>query len=609
MAPDQEAESSDPRQASDPAGVGHSRRPEDAPSPASASGPNAAVSATRELVDLDEPEPAGVSPDGDLTHGDFVGRYSVLSRLGRGGMGVVYKAYDPQLDRNVALKLLRRGRSSVEADLRLLREAQTLAKLKHPNVVAVYDAGLTNHGVFIAMELLDGETLTVWLDQPRRVSEILSVFRAAGRGLVAAHEAGFVHRDFKPSNVIVESNGAVRVLDFGLAHLVGEPGQDSAAEIIALSGAERRLRATSAAFGVGRREVFSTDAGTVMGTPAFMAPEQLMGGPSDQRSEQFAFAMSLYVAIYDRSPLGGHTYEERKQTIGAGLRLSEVDLQRSASGQRVPMRVRRVIVRGLATDPEQRFGSMKQMIAELEEPRRRWRGVVAVSTLLVGFGGGALVFGGEGETPCSDPVTALDGTWSDADRAAVEAAFDPGASQTRRHVVEHLDGYAQAWVQMYGESCRATFVSQRQSELRFDQRMRCLTRRRNRLRAAIDSLISAEDRRQLVQRTIAPFKLPAIEPCADAEFVMTERPPDDELQRDRVAQLRRRIDELVTLHDVGDYARGIERARVALSEAVNCRALTRRRISRRASSASPRKRPTWPARSGTVNSAARRSSI
>ena len=325
----------------------------------------------------------------ELAQGDFVGRYSVLSCLGRGGMGVVYKAYDPKLDRNVALKLLRRSTSSVTADFRLLREAKTLAQLKHPNVVTVYDADLSNHGVFIAMELLSGKSVNEWLEARRRsVREILDVFLAAGRGLLAAHEAGIVHRDFKPGNVMVEDDGSVRVLDFGLAHLMDEGPAGmlrvTGSEPVATSG--RKADEPPAELRRISREVYATEAGLVIGTPAYMAPEQIVGDRGDHRSEQFSFAMSLYVAIYDRTPLAGETYEERRENIVRGLRVSERDLERSSSGEVVPARVRRAILRGLSAEPGDRFASMTELLAELEEPPRRGRWVaIAGFTLLAGF--------------------------------------------------------------------------------------------------------------------------------------------------------------------------------------------------------------------------------
>ncbi|MEM9456262.1 MAG: serine/threonine-protein kinase [Myxococcota bacterium] len=532
---------------------------------------------TRVLNEPGRSLPALAIEDDELGQGDFVGRYSVLSRLGRGGMGVVYKAYDPQLDRNVALKLLRTGLGP-HGSLRLLREARTLAKLKHPNVVAVYDAGMTHHGVFIAMELLEGQTLSQWLRaQPRRVAEILHVFREAGRGLVAAHEAGFVHRDFKPSNVFVGADGAIRVLDFGLAHHV-ERNPDSHPTPTADRPAEDRserdradppqgARSRALEPSVSAYEVFSTEEGAIVGTPAFMAPEQFTAGHSDHRSEQFAFAMSLYVSLYQRTPPGSESFEARRQCVEQGLSFDEGELERSAHGERVPARIRQAIVRGLDVDPERRFGSMNDLLGLLEPRRRRWRAGVAGLTLILGFGAGAMLF--SRDPPCDEPVAALGGVWSEADRVAIEEAFvRNGWAESRSRVEQRLDEYTAAWVQMYEHSCRATFVDRRQSERLFDQRMRCLERRRSRLRSSVDSLAGSQTAAELVSRMVLPFKLPSIEPCGDLDAMMAERPlPDDDSTRQQIAALRRRLDEASTFYDTGEYSRGIEVAVAVVEQA------------------------------------------
>ncbi|HTM19495.1 MAG TPA: serine/threonine-protein kinase, partial [Kofleriaceae bacterium] len=209
---------------------------------------------------------AGEEEDAALAAGSKVGRYVVLELIGGGGMGMIYKAYDPQLDRAVALKLMRpaAAESDPDASNRVLREAQSLAKLQHPNIVAVHDAGLFGDQVFAAMEYVAGDTVSRWLKvEPRSAEEIVDVFRAAGRGLAAAHAAGLVHRDFKPDNVIVGTDGRVRVLDFGLAR----PAGDAAA------------------------------GGPSAGTPAYMAPEQHDHRVADARSDQYSFCVALYEAV------------------------------------------------------------------------------------------------------------------------------------------------------------------------------------------------------------------------------------------------------------------------------------------------------------------------
>jgi len=513
---------------------------------------------TRSLGDS-PPSPERTSP-APLAPGDHVGRYSVIEQLGQGGMGVVYAAHDPQLGRRVAIKLLHRDRRSSEDDLRLLREAQTLAQLKHPNVVAVHDAGLTEHGVFVTMELLEGEPLDAWLQlRPRRVSEILAVFRAAGQGLLAAHDAGIVHRDFKPSNVLVEADGTAKVLDFGLARILQEtPSQPL------LRRPDPSPREGS---DPGPLELDLTDPGTVMGTPVFMAPELFEGAPNDHRSEQFAFAMSLFGALYGRPTGWGAPLEERGEAIERWRR--KTSPERAASGEAIPARVRRVIARGLATDPAERFDSLAEMIALLEEQPRRWGEIAALVAMALGFGVGAMVFAPTGDPPCLDASVALEGTWGAPERAAVQAAFDrAGASSdlaTQQRVQARLDDYAADWVGMYTASCRATFVDHRQTERLFDQRMRCLQRRRNRLDSVIASLTTAPSGASLVQRTLAAFRLPPIEPCADRKHVISAGPlPRDRAERARLAQLRGSLDRAATHYDAGEYLPGIDLAQAVV---------------------------------------------
>jgi eukaryotic-like serine/threonine-protein kinase len=516
------------------------------------------------LADGELPQPAS---------GDLVGRYTVLSLLGRGGMGAVYKAYDPQLDRNVAVKLLRRVslEGERESELRLLREAQTLARLQHPNVVAVFDAGLTPRGVFIAMELIEGRTLREWLEERRRsVSEILQVFRAAGRGLVAVHQAGFVHRDFKPSNVLVGHDGSVRVLDFGIASLM-DPPSDHRPSSSTTGRAISRPPGMAEPLSVSSSSVMLTDDGVVRGTPAFMAPEQLLGDRADHRSEQFTFCVCLHLALYGRSPVSGHGFDERRRYIVRGRVLDEQELFAGPTGGLVPTRVRRALLRGLSSDPTARFESMQALLAELEPATRRWPLAVAGLMLVASFAAGAMAFYASDDA-CADPAAALEGVWSTDDRDAVQAAFDRSghlqASTLHDRVQQQLDGYAAAWTEMYAESCRATFVTQQQSELLHDHRMRCLKRRRDRMRSAIDALAQIHEPRQAIDRTVLPFVLPPLGECADLDVVMAANPlPSDPLVRQRIAELRRQIDEVQTLQAGGELQSGLVLAQAVVDQA------------------------------------------
>jgi len=313
-----------------------------------------------------------------IAAGDTIGRYIILARLGAGGMGVVYTAYDPQLDRKVALKLLRTGTvlGEAEARSRLIREAQAIAQLSHPNVVAVYDVGTAITGdVYIAMELVEGETLTSWLGHwDRSWREILELFFQAGRGLAAAHARGLVHRDFKPDNVLVGSDGRVRVTDFGLARSLIDQVDE-----LARDHPRPELEALRATL---------TATGTVLGTPRYMAPEQLRGADADARSDQFSLCVALYEALYDRHPLPGDSIIDVVQH-GAEPRPPPAE-------SKVPVAIGRAIMRGLSTDPIKRFPALAALLVELTpapvHPRRRQVAAVLGGVALAAGGAAAAMY-------------------------------------------------------------------------------------------------------------------------------------------------------------------------------------------------------------------------
>jgi serine/threonine protein kinase len=310
-----------------------------------------------------------------LSIGDRVGRYLVLSTLGTGGMGQVFAAYDPQLDRKIALKVLRAnlGANTKDARARLKREAQAIAQLNHPNVVAVYDVGTTTNGedVYIAMEFVEGDTLTTWLKRwPRTWREILEVFHQAARGLMAAHSVGLLHRDFKPDNVLVGGDGRVRVTDFGLARSlfgIDDSGRGPTATAEAL-----KAHADGSPL-----LVDLTATGTVLGTPRYMPPEQLLGPNIDARSDQFSFCVALYEALYGTHPLPGATsvamLEEGKEAL-------------PPPDARLPATISRAVMRGLAKERTQRFPTLAALVTELTPAPERAPGrgfAIAVVGLIV----------------------------------------------------------------------------------------------------------------------------------------------------------------------------------------------------------------------------------
>ncbi len=342
------------------------------------------------------PEDSQVAKRPVLSIGDRVGRYLVLATLGSGGMGVVFTAYDPQLDRKVALKLLRGnlGANTKEARTRLKREAQAIAQLNHPNVVGVYDVGTTDDGdVYIAMEFVEGDTLTTWLKNwPRTWREILDTFQQAGRGLMAAHGVGLLHRDFKPDNVLVGSDGRVRVTDFGLARSLFL--DDSArGAITSVSPESPRQKTATDPQGIKRPALASplqvdlTATGTVLGTPRYMPPEQLSGPTIDARADQFSFCVALYEALYGSHPLKGST---SVSMIESGDRATPPP-EKSA----VPAVIGKTVMRGLEKERQKRFPTMSALMQELTPPPQRspmkFIAIAAVSALLVTGATAALI--------------------------------------------------------------------------------------------------------------------------------------------------------------------------------------------------------------------------
>ncbi|HVH98998.1 MAG TPA: serine/threonine-protein kinase, partial [Enhygromyxa sp.] len=269
----------------------------------------------------DANEPTTLEHDGVLR----LGRYPIVRKLGEGGMGIVYACYDEALDRRIAIKLLNSRFQRRSSRTRLEREAQALARLSHPNVVHIYEFGLHGDSLYLAMEYIDGQTLREWLrGSDRRWREIAEVLVQAGRGLAAAHAAGLVHRDFKPDNVMVGRDGRVRVLDFGLVRVLQETASDLDDE---------------PEHSPGPSEPWLTRPGTILGTPAYMAPEQHAGRPSDAKADQFAWCVVAYEAMFGVRPFAGSSAEAIAEAIRAGR------WQTGEDRLGVPRRVRAAIVR------------------------------------------------------------------------------------------------------------------------------------------------------------------------------------------------------------------------------------------------------------------------
>ena len=336
-----------------------------------------------------------------LVVGVKVGRYELLSKIGEGGMGAVFLAHDDRLERKVAVKVLRTDRSGKGGNARMLREARALARVSHPNVVQVYDSGEQGDNVYIAMEYIDGLTLRRWLAaRERSIEEVCTVFTAAGRGLAAAHAQGLVHRDFKPDNVMIGHDGRVRVMDFGLVRKQGGSAEHSHTGISVSRDTEPEEEAVSEQL---------TMTGTLLGTPAYMAPEQHRSEAIDARTDQFSFCVAFWEALYRQRPFEGRTVLGLASAILAGK------LTPTPPEAKVPPDLRDIVRRGLEAEPSARWPSMNELLAALEQRGEARRGglplafgALALGALALGVGGTLLVLRAQDPASTGSPTSAAE---------------------------------------------------------------------------------------------------------------------------------------------------------------------------------------------------------
>ncbi len=481
--------------------------------------------------------------DRGLGVGELVGRYVLVGEIGRGAMGRVYRAYDPRLSREVALKVLGRAKANAAATAaRVIREAQALAKLNHPNVVAVYDVGQSDERYFIAMELVSGSNLVQWLGKSDRGwREILDVMLGAGRGLAAAHAAGLVHRDLKPGNILVGDDGRVRVTDFGLAR-----------------GGVFTSSTGSIGHSVHDIEDALTEHGTILGTPAYMAPEQHLGHQLDGRSDAYAFCVTLWEAICGQRPFPGNTADE--------LCINKRRMTPMWPSDQ-PTWLGAVLVRGLAAEPDARFASMEDLLAALERDPSKWRrraivGIAAAGALGLAVGVVGFTRGARGSV-CGGPDVQLAGVWDDARREEIANAFTRTsfAAATWPHVAAGLDDWAARWMTVREAECSgAPGLPARLAT----QRAVCLAHRKQQFAALTDVLLEADI--GVVERAVvATAKLPRPESCADPTYLSaTVPPPDDADTAAAVEAIRESVAYGKALRDAGR----IDDARSVLHEAL-----------------------------------------
>lgn len=481
-----------------------------------------------------------------------LGRYRLVRRLGAGGMGMVFEAEDLELHRRVALKILHAdpGADLERTRARLLREARAMARTNHPNIVAVYDVGRigereregagsqVGEQVFLAMELVEGSTLTAWL-RGRGRSEILAAFVMAGRGLAAAHATGLVHRDFKPDNVLIGADGRARVTDFGLA---------LAARLVAPAGDG----AGPASVDVGASMQIQTEQGTIVGTPAYMAPEQWRGQPADARTDQFAFCVALYEALIGVRPFVGDPLHALAHAVLT---------QPPRPPTPLPRWLQAALLRGLARDPAARFASMTELLAVLERDRvgpRRVVLAVAGMALLAALAGGGFAWATRAspapERPAALAPTATQaaapvavdacqaaskagGRWTEARRAALQAhvtGMDDGEALAAA-LLPLLDGWAARWTSAAERVCRAPDSDAGEAE------RRCLDAALERFDATLELAGSLAGFKVASALLPAAHRLPELGRCHDAGWLsLAPAAPPAELAG-KVALLRRQL--------------------------------------------------------------------
>jgi tetratricopeptide (TPR) repeat protein/tRNA A-37 threonylcarbamoyl transferase component Bud32 len=521
------------------------------------------------------------STPGAIQPGTRIARYTVIDLVGVGGMSEVYLAHDPELDRQVAVKVMRRRwaphavRDARQENL-LAKEAQATARLRHPNVISVHDMGTFGARVFIAMEYVEGQTLAAWLREKRRSwREILPVFVDAARGLRAAHAAGLVHRDFKPQNVMVGRDGLVRVMDFGVATRIdrgaaaaGPADADADAPGVRLDGERGGER--------------SSLMGKVVGTPTYMAPEQRRGEAADARSDQFSYCVALYQALYGEHPFvdGGRAADlPAAATVNEALRLKG-----TAARGAVPAWLRRVVTRGLSARREQRWPSMDALLSAIARHQNgvRPRVIIGVGLALACVAVAIAVVATSSRravTLCLERSRRVADVWSTgadsvpgAQRragvlATLRASRLTGVAETADRVSSVLDRYADEWRGMYRDVCGAANTRHDQSSALLDLRVACL----DDSYAALESLtglLAAANANAVTSAVDAAYALPALDRCEAVSLRHAASAPKATPEvTAQGADIRRRAMEAREAYDTGDPDRALAHGESLLAEA------------------------------------------
>lgn len=491
--------------------------------------------------------------DGTMPAGTRVGRYVLGPSIGRGAMGVVYEAHDPELDRKIALKMMRSFSTENLSPDRLQSEARAMARIRHSNVVAVHDIGVHQGQLFIAMEFVEGSTLRDWLRrESRSAREILDAFLQAGRGVAAVHAAGIVHRDFKPENVLREPSGHVRVSDLGLA---------------------RETSAVDETRGGGRGcdvpPITSGSLRSLAGTPTYMAPEQHAGRPPDAASDQFSFCVALYEALYGSHPFGPEGW---RALVEEGAQASA---RRPARNERarVPWRARRALMRGLQVEPSGRHPSMEALLLALSPPASKWWIGVGLAVAVFAVLSVPLVQRRARATSlraCEASGIGVAEIWNEARRRAVGQAIlatnKPFSERVWQEVLRGLDAYAKSLGAAQTQACEAAEGRSEPATL-LELRLGCLDERKMEMAALVELLLGADA--VVVSKAVDAIDvLPSIEICNEPKRLLLQpKPAIDAAAAKRVALVRSELARVRALAAAGKYGDGLHLAETALREA------------------------------------------
>ena len=475
------------------------------------------------------------------------GRYLILQTIGTGAMGIVYTAYDPSLDRKVAIKILHNEAriTSSEGPSDLFAEAKAMAKLSDPHVVTVFEVGKVDEQVFLAMEYISGTTLTKWLADEKNQNDTekkIRVLLDAARGLSAAHKAGIIHRDFKPDNILVDHNDRAHVTDFGLAR----------SSLVPIDNTES----------ISSQDLQQTRA--LVGTPAYMAPEQMRAEKIDHRADQYSFCVTAYEALLGESPfeLGTLAQLEKARSLG--------QFRTPLRPNNISTRIVEALKKGMHPEPAKRHQSLDELIAIMgQQPRQRMLGVVTAAMLgLAMIAVLGMQYYSKAPTPtCPTGNDKFEAVWNNSKYTSTKALFSqsglPYAEQAIKAFDSSVRAYGSSWATMYQEACEATHVRGVQSASVMDRRMQCLNRRLIDVEAAV-ALMGTAERSVIENANSIATGLGAISSCSEKRILESSESPNlsqaqKVLIETSLANARNRL-------DTANYAKGVEVAGVALAQ-------------------------------------------